>query len=348
MASQNKISNEQYGLESQLATLKKDGAKATAEAEENQRQQNEHLEKAKNILNETVKKQEEQVKKKVEELQKQKEIVTLLEQSTTISAQNAESETLKAVNTLQALEYKREQVQLEYELATAGELSNSAFTAAARALRDAKLESIGISENLQRAVLQAERLAGVGIQTPVPDIFGEAGKNQEFINAYLESMRDLDKQIASVTTKERMYNDEMAKFLDLAERYNKQIASEKRQKATIELQKVFGYMPFANGGYVTKPTNALIGEGGQSEYVIPSSKMSTAMANYAAGKRGASILSPQVNITTGPVTQMDGTNYVTMSDLQQATSAAARQGANLALNQLQSNPTVRRQVGVAR
>lgn len=57
---------------------------------------------------------------------------------------------------------------------------------------------------------------------------------------------------------------------------------------------------------------------------------------------------PQVNINTGPVMQMDGTNYVTMTDLQQATSSAARQGANLALSQLQNDPTVRRSIGVAR
>jgi len=73
-----------------------------------------------------------------------------------------------------------------------------------------------------------------------------------------------------------------------------------------------------------------------------------ALKNSAAAKRAASGFSPQVNITTGPVTQMDGTNYVTMSDLQQAASTAAREGANLALSQLQSNPTVRRQIGVAR
>lgn len=61
-----------------------------------------------------------------------------------------------------------------------------------------------------------------------------------------------------------------------------------------------------------------------------------------------SMATPQVNITTGPVTQMDGTNYVTMNDLQRATSSAAQQGANLALSQLQNNPSVRRTVGVAR
>ncbi len=71
------------------------------------------------------------------------------------------------------------------------------------------------------------------------------------------------------------------------------------------------------------------------------------MQQYGIGT-GTSMATPQVNITTGPVTQMGGTNYVTMSDLQQATSTAARQGANMALSQLQSNPSLRRTIGVAR
>jgi hypothetical protein len=45
---------------------------------------------------------------------------------------------------------------------------------------------------------------------------------------------------------------------------------------------------------------------------------------------------------------MDGTNYVTMNDLQQATSTAARQGANMAQSQLPSNPSLRRTIGVNR
>ena len=47
---------------------------------------------------------------------------------------------------------------------------------------------------------------------------------------------------------------------------------------------------FAEGGFVTGPTNALIGEGGEPEYVIPFSKMDNAMANWAEGKRGDSVL----------------------------------------------------------
>ena len=46
----------------------------------------------------------------------------------------------------------------------------------------------------------------------------------------------------------------------------------------------------AEGGYVNKPTNALIGEGGEPEYVIPESKMRESMSRYSNGSRGNSVI----------------------------------------------------------
>ena len=42
----------------------------------------------------------------------------------------------------------------------------------------------------------------------------------------------------------------------------------------------------AQGDYVDQPTRALIGESGP-EYVIPASKLDSAMQKYAAGQRGS-------------------------------------------------------------
>lgn len=47
---------------------------------------------------------------------------------------------------------------------------------------------------------------------------------------------------------------------------------------------------YAEGGFVTGPTNALIGEGGEPEYVLPASKMAQAMSRYNAGARGSSVI----------------------------------------------------------
>jgi hypothetical protein len=85
---------------------------------------------------------------------------------------------------------------------------------------------------------------------------------------------------------------------------------------------------FAEGGIVTKPTLALVGEGGQPEYIIPESKMAATAANYLAGQRGAGIMegspgSPTINITTGPVVEFNGERYVTMTDFERGLQQVA-------------------------
>lgn len=98
---------------------------------------------------------------------------------------------------------------------------------------------------------------------------------------------------------------------------------------------------FAQGGVVNRPTVAMVGEGGEAEYIIPSSKMARASANYLGGMRGKSVIpafadggvvgpgassggmgggaaNTTVQITTGPVLQQDGQNYVTVGDLERA------------------------------
>lgn len=86
---------------------------------------------------------------------------------------------------------------------------------------------------------------------------------------------------------------------------------------------------FANGGVVTAPTLAMVGEGGEPEYIIPASKMAAASANYLNGARGGAVIpafaqggfvggNAQINVTTGPVMQQGDQQYVTMADLERA------------------------------
>lgn len=102
---------------------------------------------------------------------------------------------------------------------------------------------------------------------------------------------------------------------------------------------------FAKGGVVTGPTLAMVGEGGEPEYIVPQSKASGFAANWMDGKRGAAAIpgfanggvvmpsgatsrsaessgmmsgNAQISIQTGPVTQMDGQNYVTVADMEKA------------------------------
>ena len=86
---------------------------------------------------------------------------------------------------------------------------------------------------------------------------------------------------------------------------------------------------FAKGGVVAGPTLAMVGEGGEPEYIIPASKMAAASANYLNGARGGAVIpafanggivggSAQINVTTGPVMQQNGQQYVTLADLERA------------------------------
>ena len=106
----------------------------------------------------------------------------------------------------------------------------------------------------------------------------------------------------------------------------------------IKLVPALSIPKFAEGGFVTRPTLAEIGEGGEPEYVVPQSKAMTFANNIAAGRTGASALArggstgttsapraPVVNITTGPVRQVGNEQLVTLADLESAVRQATRQ-----------------------
>lgn len=109
---------------------------------------------------------------------------------------------------------------------------------------------------------------------------------------------------------------------------------------------------FAEGGVVTRPTLALVGEGGEPEYIVPQSKADAFAQNWISGRQGASAIPsasssgggstvPSINIQTGPVTQMAGTKYVTMGDLESALQTMA-----IALANTNRSAGARRYAGV--
>lgn len=115
-----------------------------------------------------------------------------------------------------------------------------------------------------------------------------------------------------------------------------------------------GFKAFAKGGMVNRPTLGLIGEGGEPEYVIPESKAKNFAMNYLMGARGSSAIpkfaeggyagpgSASVSIQTGPVMQMNGTNYVTTAQMQQAVQA----GVDRTLALIAGDQSMRRSVGI--
>jgi tape measure domain-containing protein len=123
---------------------------------------------------------------------------------------------------------------------------------------------------------------------------------------------------------------------------------------------------FANGGFVNSPTNAIIGEGGQPEYVIPASKMRESMSRYAAGARGSAVIgngtsdgdlgggAATMNGSTidvrYTVERINSVDYVTASQFQQGMQKAAMEGAQrgqqATLRRLQNSSSTRRSVGI--
>lgn len=95
---------------------------------------------------------------------------------------------------------------------------------------------------------------------------------------------------------------------------------------------------FAKGGVVNGPTLAMVGEGGEPEYIIPQSKAAGFASNYLSGRRGGTAI-PQfadggfvgpINIQTGPVMQQGGETYLTMAQfeagLRNLSESVARNG----------------------
>ena len=111
---------------------------------------------------------------------------------------------------------------------------------------------------------------------------------------------------------------------------------------------------FAKGGMVTGPTLGLVGEAGP-EYIVPARKAQGFAQNILAGVRGPGAIpkfaeggfvapsSASVSIQTGPVTQMNGQDFVTTADL----GAAVEAGVLQTLDILNRDQSIRGSLGMA-
>ena len=122
----------------------------------------------------------------------------------------------------------------------------------------------------------------------------------------------------------------------------------------------------AEGAYVSGPTSAVVGEGGEPEYVIPESKMRESMARYSRGARGPSVI-PETggSGTSGEgggtavaapidvrytVERINSVDYVTADQFQdgmrQAANQGAKQGEQQTLKRLQMSGSTRKRLGL--
>lgn len=122
---------------------------------------------------------------------------------------------------------------------------------------------------------------------------------------------------------------------------------------------------FAEGGFVTAPTSAIVGEGGEPEYIIPASKMRSAMSRYATGARGSAVIPAGDDTSAGggtatmaptaidvryTVERINSVDYVTADQFRAGMAQAAQQGATQGeqrtLRRLQQSRATRSRLGM--
>ena len=122
----------------------------------------------------------------------------------------------------------------------------------------------------------------------------------------------------------------------------------------------------AEGAFVTGPTRALVGEGGEAEYIIPESKMRESMSRYSRGARGGSVI-PETGASGASgegggtavaapidvrytVERINSVDYVTADQFQtgmrQAADQGAKQGEQQTLKRLQMSSSTRKRIGM--
>ena len=147
------------------------------------------------------------------------------------------------------------------------------------------------------------------IMTGLRANYGETAAN--YISDYAKEMYENTKGLSAVTGKAL---DEMNNKVSQSARYAS--AAQSGASGTFTPSSTTRYM--ASGGYVNTPTRAVIGEGGEGEYIVPESKMFEAMQRFGRGQRGESVVpsSASVNVSwSGDTIQMDGKDYIEKSQM---------------------------------
>jgi len=196
--------------------------------------------------------------------------------------------------------------------------------------------------NLGKQIAQLATNIGKGFGDLFKNIV-KAGGN--FINAFKERWKKVkDIMIAPFKAAIEFIPKQIKRMIDSVTKaiqnwWNKimRIIRRGRKAASSSSSSSSGDSPqgYAEGGFVSGPTLAVVGEGkAGGEYIVPSHKMGGFINNYLSGMRGGAAIprfaeggfvsggSPNINIKTGPVMQMsNGQQYVTVNDLQSALSS---------------------------
>lgn len=238
-----------------------------------------------------------------------------------------------------ALGVQREVVQSAYDQVTAAKQIAANQDAVAKAVFQTKViqaesalaqkltsTEIGMSKD------EADRLAG-SLGVAALETINTKNRSTELvgvIQAGTSQTRIFADAMSDVAAYARSAADDIARAFR-----NQQLLNSARGARTTTAKKAAdgafwagGFKAFAKGGVVNRPTLGLIGEGGESEYIVPESKAAGFATSYLFGKRGEDAIPSEgsgtgappltINVTTGPVMEFDGQRYVTVTDMERA------------------------------
>jgi hypothetical protein len=224
-----------------------------------------------------------------------------------------------------------------------------------------KENAVSLSNSLASGVGQAQALSGA-----MGNVAANANNAASAMQRALAYQNPVQSERSSNYRYEKYANGGSMEIKTTGNKFGGYATAAQREAANPTQSRIIGH--YAKGGYVSRPTNAMIGEGGESEYVVPASKAASFANNYLSGMRGnaavqsktassaASYLAPPsssssggggkapaISIQTGPVTQMNGANYVTTQDMARAVQSGVRQ----TFNMLRNDSSARRVVGMS-
>ena len=238
-----------------------------------------------------------------------------------------------------ALGVQRDVVQSAYDQVAAAKQIATNQDLVARAIYQTKVvqaegalaqkltsEEIGMSKD------QADRLAGaLGVAAfQAVNTKDESSRLVGVIQAGTRQTQIFASAMSDVAAYARVAADDIGRAFR-----NQQLLNSARGASTTPKKKAAdgafwtgGFKAFAKGGVVNRPTLGLVGEGGESEYIVPESKAAGFATNYLFGSRGESAIPSEgsgagappltINVTTGPVMEFDGQRYVTIPDMERA------------------------------
>jgi hypothetical protein len=238
-----------------------------------------------------------------------------------------------------ALGVQRDVVQSAYDQVTAAKQIAANQDAVAKAVFQTKViqaesalaqkltsTEIGMSKD------EADRLAG-SLGVAALETINATNRSNELVGVIqvgTSQTRIFADAMSDVAAYARVAADDIARAFR-----NQQLLNSARGARTTTAKKAAdgafwagGFKAFAKGGVVNRPTLGLIGEGGESEYIVPESKAAGFATSYLFGKRGEDAIPSEgsgagappltINVTTGPVMEFDGQRYVTVTDMERA------------------------------